>query len=77
MGGSSSNSRNSNMVKVLDKSFEIPTIPIQLPKMNPYLNSNKNQIREDNKYPTNKSETNISRFDRLSNRVDQILSIFP
>ena len=41
MGGSSSNSRNSNMVKVLDKSFKIPTIPIQLPKMNPYLNSNK------------------------------------
>lgn len=77
MGGSSSTSRNSNMVKVLDKSFQMPAITIQLPKMNPYLNSDKNQIREDNKYLINESKTNTSRFDRLSNRVDQILSIFP
>ena len=77
MGGSSSNSRNSNMVKVLDKSFQMPAIIIQSPRMNPYLSINKSQIREDSKYPINESKNNTSRFDRLSNRVDQILSIFP
>ena len=77
MGGSSSNSRNSNMVKVLDKSLQMPAITIQLPKTNPYLSINQNQIREDSKYLINESKNNTSRFDRLSNRVDQILSIFP
>ncbi len=77
MGGSSSHSRNSNMVKVLNKSFKMEANTIHFPKMNPYLNRKKNQMNEDSEYLIYEAKNDTSRFDRLSDRVDKILSIFP
>ena len=77
MGGSSSNSRNSNMVKVLNKSFQMEASTIYFPKINPYLNRKNDQMGEDSEYLIYEAKNNTTRFDRLSNKVDEILSIFP
>ena len=77
MGGSSSNSRNSNMVKVLNKSFQMEANTIYFPIMNPYLNRKNDQMGEDSEYLIYEAKNNTTRFDRLSNKVDEILSIFP
>ena len=74
MGGSSSSSRNSNMVKVLNKSIKLAKYEIPFPKSNPFIEQKKINL----KYNSVKSvERMQSRFEILSNRVDKILTIFP
>ena len=74
MGGSSSTSRKSNMVKVLNKSIKIAKYEIPFPKSNPFIEQKKINL----KYNSVKSEERRqSRFEILSNRVDKILTIFP
>ena len=74
MGGSSSTSRNSNMVKVLNKSIKIAKYEIPFPKSNPFIEQKKINL----KYNSAKSEERRqSRFEILSKRVDNILTIFP
>ena len=74
MGGSSSTSRNSNMVKVLNKSIKLAKYEIPFPKSNPFIEQKKIIL----KHNSVKSEERMqSRFEILSNRVDKILTIFP
>ena len=74
MGGSSSTSRNSNMVKVLNKSIKLAKYEIPFPKSNPFIEQKKINL----KYNSVKSEKGRqSRFEILSKRVDKILTIFP
>ena len=74
MGGSSSTSRNSNMVKVLNKSIKLAKYEIPFPKSNPFIEQKKINL----KYNAVKSEERRqSRFEILSKRVDNILTIFP
>ena len=74
MGGSSSTSRNLNMVKVLNKSIKLAKNEIPFPKSNPFIERKKIQ-REYNL--TKSREKRQSRFEILSDRVDKILAIFP
>jgi D-alanyl-D-alanine carboxypeptidase len=74
MGGSSSVSRNSNMIKVLNKSLKLAKHEIPFPKSNPFVVQKKINL----KYNSIKSEERRqSRFEIFSNRVDKILTIFP
>ena len=74
MGGSSSVSRNSNMIKVLNKSLKLAKYEIPFPKSNPFVVQKKINL----KYNSIKSEERrLSRFEIFSNRVDKILTIFP
>jgi len=82
MGGSTSNSRNSNMAKVLDLSLKkvgkhLP-YPINKPnysnfnKQIDYSNNHHNSIKKSNIYPDNDTK-----YNRFSERVDRFLAIFP
>ncbi|MAT22513.1 MAG: hypothetical protein CML86_03305 [Rhodobiaceae bacterium] len=74
MGGSSSNSRNSNMVKVLNKSIKLAKYEIPFPRLNPFLEGEAVYEEHHLSMPKDRKQ---SRFETLSNRVDKILAIFP
>lgn len=82
MGGSTSNSRNRNMAKVLDLSLnEVGNhLPYPINKPN-YSNLNR-QINYSNNHKNSINSSNIyfdkdTKYNRLSNRVDRFLAIFP
>jgi hypothetical protein len=82
MGGSTSNSRNRNMAKVLDLSLDKVGNPLPYPIKKPnytnfnrqinYTNNHKNSINSSNTYLGKETK-----YNRLSNRVDKFLAIFP
>ncbi|MDG2187072.1 MAG: D-alanyl-D-alanine carboxypeptidase [Hyphomicrobiales bacterium] len=76
MGGSTSNSRNSNMAKVLDLSLKKTGGNIPYPIMNPYSVSDLKNQKID--YSLNhKQSISSSKYDILSNRVNKFLAILP
>ena len=76
MGGSSSASRNSNMVKVLDKSFKVMGEYIAYPIAKPFKEalSKTNFINDDSLLI---KDDNISNYDRLHRKANRLIRLLP